>query len=58
MGKSPNWRWQSERINEYTVYSGYSGQVHSGNSDIVSPLTGTKYIYSIIFRSDIVTNRI
>ena len=39
-----------------TVYSGYSGHVCSGHSDIVATFTGTKYIYSIIFRSDIVAN--
>ena len=42
----------------YTVYSGYSGHVYSGHSDIVATFTGTKYIYSIIFRSDIVASRI
>ena len=36
----------------YTVYSGYSGHVYSGHSDIVATFPGTKYIYSIIFRSD------
>ena len=41
-----------------TVYSGYSGHVYSGHSDIVATFPGTKYIYSIIFRSDIVANRI
>ena len=41
-----------------TVYSGYSGHVNSGHSDIAASFTGTKYIYSIIFRSDIVANRI
>ena len=42
----------------YTVYSGYSGHVYNGHSDIVATFPGTKYIYSIIFRSDIVANRI
>ena len=42
----------------YTVYSGYSGHVYSGHSDIVATFPGTKYIYSIIFRSDIVANQI
>ena len=32
----------------YTVYSGYSGHVYSGLSDIVATLPGTKYINSII----------
>ena len=41
-----------------TVYSGYSGHVYSGHSDIVATFPGTKSIYSIIFRSDIVANRI
>ena len=41
-----------------TVYSGYSGHVYSGHSDIVATFPGTKYIYSIIFRSDIVASRI
>ena len=41
-----------------TVYSGYSGHVYSGHSDIVATFPGTKYIHSIIFRSDIVANRI
>ena len=40
----------------HTVYSGYSGYVYSGHSDKVAPFPGTKYIYSIIFRSDIVAN--
>ena len=35
-----------------TVYSGYSGNIYSGHSDIVATFPGTKYIYSIIFRSD------
>ena len=37
-----------------TVYSGYSGHVYSGHSDIVATLPGRNYIYSIISRSDIV----
>ena len=41
-----------------TVYSGYSGHVYSGHSDIVATFSGTKSIYSIIFRSDIVASRI
>ena len=40
------------------MYSGYSGHIYSGHSDIVATFPGTKYIYSIIFRSDIVTKRI
>ena len=40
------------------MYSGYSGHVYSGHSDIVATLPGTKYINSIIFRSDIVANQI
>ena len=40
------------------MYSGYSGHVYSGHSDIVATLPGTTYIYSIIFRSDIVANQI
>ena len=40
----------------YTVYSGYSGHVYSDHSDIVATFPGTKYIYSIIFRWDIVAN--
>ena len=39
-----------------TVYFGYSGHVYSGHSDIVATFPGTKYIYSIIFRSDLVAN--
>ena len=39
-----------------TVFSGYSGHVYSGHSDIVATFPGTKYIYSIIFRSDIVAS--
>ena len=39
-----------------TVYSGYSGHVYSGHSDIVATSPRTKYIYSIIFMSDIVAN--
>ena len=42
----------------YTVYSGYSGQVYSGHSDIVATFPGTNYIYSSILMSDIVANRI
>ena len=41
-----------------TVYSRYSGHLYSGNSDIVASFPCTKSIYSIIFRSDIVANRI
>ena len=41
-----------------TVYSEYSGHVYSDHSDIVATFPGTKYIYSIIFQSDIVANRI
>ena len=41
-----------------TVYSGCSGHVYSGHSDIVANFPGTKYIYFIIFRSDIVANQI
>ena len=43
-----------------TVYSGYIGHVfiNSGHSDIVATFPGTKSIYSIIFRSDIVAIRI
>ena len=41
-----------------TVYSGYSGHVYSGHSDILATFSGTKYIYSIICRSDIVAIRI
>ena len=44
--------------NCYTVYSGYSGHVYSGHSDVVATFPGTKSIFSIIFRSDIVPNRI
>ena len=40
------------------MYSGYSGHVYSGHLDIVATSPGTKYIYSIIFRLDIVANRI
>ena len=40
-----------------TVYSGYSGHVYSGHLDIVAPFPGTKSIYSIIFRSDIVARK-
>ena len=35
-----------------------SGHAYNGHSDIVATFPGTKYIYSIIFRSDIVANRI
>ena len=43
----------------YTVYSEYSSHVYSGHSDIVATCSGIKYtIYSIIFRSNIVANRI
>ena len=41
-----------------TVYSGYSGHIYSGHSDKVATFPGTKYIYSIIFRSDIVASQI
>ena len=37
-----------------TVYSGYSGHIYSGHSDKVATIPGTKCMYSIIFRSDIV----
>ena len=40
------------------MYSGYSGHVYSGHSDIVATFSVSKYIYSIIFRSDIVANQI
>ena len=41
----------------YTVYSGYNRHVYSDHdSDIVATFPGTKYIYTIIFRSDIVAN--
>ena len=40
------------------LYSGYSGHVYSGHSDIVATFPSTKYIYSILFRSDIVASRI
>ena len=43
---------------DITVYSRYSGHIYSGHSDIVSTFPGTKYIYSLISRSDIVANRI
>ena len=36
----------------YSVYSGYSGHVY-----IVATFLGTKYIYSIIIRSDIVARK-
>ena len=35
-----------------------SGHVYSAHSDIVATFPGTKSIQSILFRSDIVTNRI
>ena len=41
-----------------TVYSGYSGHIYSGHLDKVATFPGTKYIYSIIFRSDIVASQI
>ena len=41
-----------------TVYFRYSGHVYSGHLVIVATFSGTKYIYSIIFRSDIVANQI
>ena len=41
-----------------TVYSEYSGHIYSGHSDKVATFPGTKYIYSIIFRSDIVARQI
>ena len=56
-----SWKCYSSGMCHYmvnTVYSGYSGHVYSSHSDIVATLPGTKYIYSIIFRSDIVANRI
>ena len=40
------------------VYSRYSGHVYSGHSDKVATFPTTKYMYSYIFRSDIVANRI
>ena len=39
------------------MYSGYSGHGYSGHSDKVATFPGTKYIYSIIFRSDIVARK-
>ena len=36
----------------------YTPDNYSGHSDIVATFLGTKWIYSIIFRSDIVANRI
>ena len=39
-----------------TVYSGYSGHIYGDRSDKVAIFPGTKYIYSIIFRSDIVAS--
>ena len=52
--------FQVEYISNFTatVYSGYSGHVYSGHSEIVATFPSTKYIYSIILRSDIVANRI
>ena len=47
----------SENIYINIVYSGYSGHVYSGHSDIVATFPGTKYICSIIFRSDIVARK-
>ena len=41
-----------------TVYSGYSDHAYSGHSDRVASFPGTKYIYSIIFRSDVVAKQI
>ena len=41
-----------------TVYFGYSGHIYSDHSDKVATFPHTKYIYSIIFRSDIVASRI
>ena len=32
------------------MYSGYSGHIYSGHSDIVATFPGTKYIYSIVFK--------
>ena len=32
-----------------TVYSGYSGHVYRGHSDIVATFPGTKYIYSTLY---------
>ena len=40
------------------MYYGYSDHVYSGHLDIVATFSGTKYIYYIIFRPDIVTNQI
>ena len=34
-----------------------SGHAYSGHSDIVATSPGPKYIYSIIFRLDILANR-
>ena len=44
-------------VDGYTVYSGYSGHNQSGHTDIVATFPVTKYIYSIIFRSDIVARK-
>ena len=41
-----------------TIYSKYNGHVYSGHLDVVATFPSTKYIYSIIFRSDMVANRI
>ena len=43
-------------MNGNTVYSGYSGHVYSGHSDIVAIFPGTKCISSNVFRLDIVAN--
>ena len=53
-----NYIVSSSSSSSSTVYSGYSGHVYSDHSDIVATFPGNKYIYSIIFRSDIVANRI
>ena len=57
-----NWETVHRKIHldfdDSTVYSKYSGHFYSGHSDIVATFPGTKYIHSIIFRSDIVANRI
>ena len=36
----------------FTVWSGYSGHLYSGHSDIVANLPGAKYIHHIVFMSD------
>ena len=41
-----------------TVYSGCNGHAYSGHSDRVASFPGTKYIYSMIFRSDVVAKQI